>query len=117
MLKDTLKAGVEGLRSEHFNKLTPSEAERLVIMAEECAEVIQVIGKIQRHGYESYNPTLPPSERETNRQALAREIGHFEMILCEMYNLRDVDPIAINDSARKKRATIGRWLHHNDIKP
>lgn len=40
----------------HFNKLTPAEAERLAMLAEECAEVIHVVGKILRHGYESvYN--------------------------------------------------------------
>ncbi len=97
----------------HFNKLTPAEAERLDVLAEECAEIIQVVAKIKRHGYESANPLIADSE--TNRQALAREIGHFEMMLCEMYNLRDVDPIAINDSAVKKRATINRWLHHNHV--
>ncbi len=104
------------MEAAHFNKLTPEESERLAVLAEEAAEVIQVIGKIQRHGYESHNPLLPPSERETNRQALARELGHFEMVLCEMYNRRDVDPIAINTSAVSKRRSINRWLHHNEFK-
>ena len=35
---------------DHFNNLTPGEAERLAILAEECGEVIQIIGKILRHG-------------------------------------------------------------------
>jgi hypothetical protein len=29
----------------HFNGLTPAQAERLAMLAEEAAEVIQVIGK------------------------------------------------------------------------
>jgi hypothetical protein len=38
-----------------FNQLTDAEAERLALLAEECGEVVQVIGKILRHGYESYD--------------------------------------------------------------
>ena len=43
------------MATEHFNKLTEAEQERLVILAEECAEVIQVVAKIQRHGFNSDN--------------------------------------------------------------
>ena len=42
--------------AEHFNRLSPAEDERLTVLAEECSEVIQAICKIQRHGYESFNP-------------------------------------------------------------
>ncbi len=41
---------------DHFNRLTPAEAERLAMLAEEAAEVIQIVGKILRHGYASYHP-------------------------------------------------------------
>lgn len=43
--------------SEHFNGLAPAEAERLAMLAEECAEVIQIVGKILRHGYNSCHPS------------------------------------------------------------
>ena len=36
--------------TEHFNGLTPAEDERLAMLAEECAEVIKIVSKIQRHG-------------------------------------------------------------------
>ena len=55
----------------HFNNLTPAEAERLAMLAEECGEVIQVVGKILRHGYESYHPE---NTSETNRDLLANEV-------------------------------------------
>lgn len=55
----------------HFNKLTPAEAERLAMLAEECGEVIQVIGKILRHGYDSFHPADPSV---TNRDLLGREL-------------------------------------------
>lgn len=57
---------------EHFNKLTPAEAERLAWLAEECSEVIKAISKIQRHGYESFDPTDP--NHMGNRHDLAREM-------------------------------------------
>lgn len=56
---------------EHFNGLTPAQAERLAMLAEECGEVIQVIGKILRHGYDSYHPDRP---HITNRELLQREL-------------------------------------------
>lgn len=56
--------------SEHFNQLTPAQAERLAILAEECGEVIQIIGKILRHGLESCHPVTG----EVNRTALVREL-------------------------------------------
>ena len=33
--------------------MTEAEKERLVILAEECAEVIQAVSKVLRHGWES----------------------------------------------------------------
>lgn len=57
--------------TDHFNKLSPAQAERLAMLAEECGEVIQVIGKILRHGYDSYHPADPTV---TNRVLLGREL-------------------------------------------
>lgn len=56
--------------SEHYNELTPAQAERLAILAEECAEVIQIIGKILRHGLDSFHPATGV----VNRTALMHEI-------------------------------------------
>lgn len=66
---------------EHFNKLTPAEAERLAMLAEECGEVIQIVGKILRHGYDSYHPVNP---RLTNRDLLANELRDVNAILQAM---------------------------------
>jgi len=54
----------------HFNGLTPAEAERLAMLAEECGEVIQAVGKILRHGYESKHPDTGV----TNRDHLTKEM-------------------------------------------
>ena len=65
----------------HFNKLTPAEAERLAMLAEECAEVIQIVGKILRHGYDSYHPVNP---RVSNRDLLAKELRDVNAVLMAM---------------------------------
>ena len=59
---------------EHFNQLSPAEAERLAMLAEEAGEVIQIVGKILRHGFESYHPDNPGN---TNRDLLADEVCDF----------------------------------------
>lgn len=38
---------------EHFNQLSPAEAERLALLSEELGEAQQAIGKILRHGQPS----------------------------------------------------------------
>lgn len=56
----------------HFNGLTPKEDEALSLMAEECAEVIQIVEKIKRHGLQSiYKET-------SNRALLERELADVE---------------------------------------
>lgn len=58
---------------EHFNQLTPAQAELLALLAEECGECVQAIGKILRHGYGSSNPLLASGPR--NIDALAKAMG------------------------------------------
>lgn len=57
--------------AEHFNGLRPDEAERLAMLAEEAGEIVQAVGKILRHGYESRHPANPIF---TNREALCMEV-------------------------------------------
>lgn len=80
--------------SEHFNKLAPDETERLAMLAEECGEVIQIVGKILRHGYDSYHPANP---RLSNRDLLAKELRDVNAVLMAMgrdelsgYSVQDV---------------------------
>lgn len=58
-------------RRTHFNGLSAAEAEALALLAEECGEVVQAIGKILRHGLWSEHPEsgIP------NYNTLQREIG------------------------------------------
>lgn len=94
---------------EHFNKLTPAEAERLSILAEECAEVIQVVGKIQRHGFESGHPNGGPS----NRALLEKELGDVRFAMDFMREGGDVDLDHIDQAMSEKALNIQQYLHHN----
>lgn len=97
---------------EHFNGLTPAEAERLSLLAEECAEVVQAVTKILRHGYQSYDPTACISERMTNQQALGKEMGHVLAAMQMLENAKDVHWIDVERGKDNKLATVDRWLHH-----
>jgi hypothetical protein len=104
--------------TSHFNHLTEAEAERLSLLAEECAEVIQAVTKIQRHGYESYNPDLPDLPTSpTNRDDLAREIGHVYHATQRMLDARDFSGAAVDLSRRQKAAKIAQYLHHQEAAP
>lgn len=96
----------------HANGLTPAEAERLAILIEECGEIIQAASKVLRHGYESYNPTVAPELRDTNRQSLMREIGDLDAICGRMVNEGDIDRQEIVKASTRKMLTLKRWTHH-----
>lgn len=103
--------------SDFSNNLTPAQAERLAILAEECAEVIQIVGKILRHGYESYNPMVPESHRRPNSDLLRKELGDVVWAIGKLDTACDID-FYIPDSAdmqmwkRRKENTAAPFLHH-----
>lgn len=94
----------------HFNGLTPAEAERLAMLTEECAEVIQIIGKILRHGYESYHPEDPQT---TNRMRLMDELNDINGVLFGMCTQED---LSVHDFSSAKAAAAWekklKWSHH-----
>lgn len=97
------------MKTQHFNGLSPAEAERLSLLMEEMGEAILAIGKIQRHGYESRHPGGGP----TNREMLEREIGHIALAKDLMMRDGDISGVAVAESKMEKFNTIDRWLHHN----
>lgn len=75
--------------TEHFNRLTPAEAERLAMLAEEAGEIVQMVGKILRHGYSSYHPKDP--NQKPNRELLRREIIDLLAVVRLMGENGDID--------------------------
>lgn len=92
------------------NELTDAEVERLAILSEELGEAQQCIGKILRHGYESYNPVVDTGQ--TNRRELERELGDIVYAITLLSGNRDVSRAAIERRSDEKREKITRWLHH-----
>jgi hypothetical protein len=100
------------MKTKPFNQLTPAEAERLAILAEECAEVIQVVGKILRHGYASFHPD--DATNTTNRELLERELGDVEAISGLMVHRGDIEASEVHTCSLQKLARLesGKYLHH-----
>ncbi len=93
-----------------FNGLSLAEAERLAILAEECGEVIQVVGKVLRHGW---NPTDHTTGiTYDNRADLETEMGHVRNIERLMIARQDVIHAALVQAAQTKRAKWSVYLHH-----
>ena len=92
---------------ESFNKLAPSEVERLAVLNEECGEVIQAISKILRHGYES---KWPREVGLTNRFKLEREIGHVLNALLLIQ--QDLNIGHVLDALADKKRDIIPFLHY-----
>jgi hypothetical protein len=101
---------VDVLVSQHFNQLSPAQAERLALLLEELGEAQQAIGKILRHGYESTHPNRPSGP--TNRQALVREIGDVQLALELMLNAGDFEEDDIENRVMEKMTAVHSYLHH-----
>lgn len=103
--------------SDFTNNLTAAELERLAILAEEMGEALQIIGKIVRHGYESYNPLLVQNQMDgvpklTNREMLEKELGDVSAAINLMNLGGDIDRDAIQGHSIAKMKGINKWLHH-----
>lgn len=96
--------------TEHANNLTEAEAERLAILAEECAEVIQQVCKIQRHGFN--NDWLKQRLMPSNRDRLEEEVGHLKNAINVMLEAGDMSYSCIGAALEAKQGTIAPYLHH-----
>jgi len=96
--------------TDHFNGLTPAQAERLAMLIEECGEVIQIAGKILRHGYDSYHPDRP---HMTNRWLLQMELTDLFAVQNQIYAQDRVFlPSSLSvDAAWAKKL---RYAHHQE---
>ncbi len=97
---------------EKFNtELDDAQRERLALLSEECGEVVQVIGKILRHGYESSSPYTDT----TNRSLLEKELGDVQFVIELMLSRRDLDQWSIREHVANKARKIDNYLHFNTV--
>lgn len=99
------------------------------MLAEECAEVVQVVGKILRHGYQSYHPNdltpvaaggetelVPKMGAKDNRRLLSDELTDLEAVVEMMFETGDLSHprtgSAISEAISKKL----RYAHHQQPK-
>lgn len=99
--------------SEHFNRLTPAAAEALALLAEECGEVIQMIGKSLRHGLHSCHP----GGGESNRVMLGQEIGDVIAAVEILISLDAIARAEVDQAVESKLLRVQRYLHHANTAP
>lgn len=97
--------------SENFNGLTPAETERLAMLAEEAGEIIQMVGKIIRHGYESYHPD--DKDQITNRVLLRGEINDLIGVVHGMVGSNDLSPLTFYDAETAWQRKL-KYSHHQN---
>jgi hypothetical protein len=93
-----------------FNKLTPAQDERIALLTEELGEALQSVGKILRHGYESYDPTI--TNGVSNRTSLTRELGDIQAAINMMIDAGDIKSGLIDSFCDKKLVKVQKYLHH-----
>ena len=97
-------------KAEFSNELSDAQLERLAILAEEMGEALQCVGKVIRHGYESYNPVI--NTGRTNRRELERELGNVYVAILMLTDAKDINLAGVLMDAKDKKLSIQRWLHH-----
>lgn len=110
------------MSKQHFNELTPAEAERLAVLIEEAAEVQAIACKILRHGYRSFNPYLIVNQRQhgpklTNREMLEKEIGDLQSAIKRLTSASDLIQERIHYHTLRKDDTGGQYMHHQPDTP
>lgn len=98
----------------HFNKLSPAEAERLALLLEELGETSQAIGKILRHGYESRHPFVEYGHGPTNRERLEKEIADVYVAIRMMFDSGDIRQLACAVHEERKTESVKKYLHHQE---
>jgi hypothetical protein len=93
---------------DHFNKLTPAEAELLAMLIEECSEVIKAGTKILRHGYDSYDPT--DKNHRGNEYDLFMECG--DVLGMMRVVIGDMNMATIIENRAQEKMNKKLYTHH-----
>lgn len=98
---------------DHFNRLDPEVAELLAILAEECGEVTQRVGKVLRHGIDNHSPY----NGDSNRSSLEDELTDVLTLVELLSRAGVIDRDRIHGSIPGKLERLGRpgILHHSSM--
>lgn len=95
----------------HFNGLPPAQAEALALLAEECGELQQVIGKILRHGLWAEHPDT----HIPNQHSLMREVGDVMAAFRIAEVQRLIEWGYVIGARDRKLLKVPRYLHHAKV--
>lgn len=98
--------------NKSINDLTPEMIEGLAILAEECGEVVQMIGKILRHGLMNAHPD---GVTGINKDRLESELGDILAAITLLHGLNVLDLPKISGLTLLKLKNIQKHLHHIQI--
>lgn len=101
------------LSDSEWRELEAAKHEALVVLAEECAEVVKAVTKLLRHGSQACDPTAP--QRGTNLDMLRKELGDVigAIRLCETQGISlGWHDKTINNRAAEKLRRMRPYLHH-----
>jgi hypothetical protein len=90
--------------------LSGAEIERIAMLMEEAAEVVQICGKILRFGWESCSPF--DDKCRPNRGLLERELGSVRAVVDLMANCGDVRRRELASWRDSKRRQMPQWTKH-----
>lgn len=89
------------------NYLTQSDVEALAVLTEEMGESLRIVGKIERHGFDS-------EYREngmSNTELLEYEIGHVLAAIDILVERGLIDRARLVESRGRKLVKVQGWLH------
>lgn len=84
--------------------------ERLTLLTEECAEVIQACTKIQRFGLEEN-----PETGEAKIAQLEKEVGQLNLALNMLFAAGDIDRYEVLRNYTLKYTSINEFLNFNEV--
>jgi hypothetical protein len=93
--------------TQHFNRLDEAAAERVAMLMEEAGEVVQICGKILRHGLYSRHPATD----EANRTLLMTEITDFFTVAHAMAG-REIPRLPKQEEISAAWQNKLRYAHH-----
>jgi hypothetical protein len=80
--------------------------ETLIILQEECAEVIQASSKIFRFGFDSCYPT---EDSPTTRECLTMELGQLLCMVALLVDQKVVDENELMNYMELKKKKLEKW--------
>ncbi len=80
--------------------------ETLIILQEECAEVIQATSKIFRFGFDSCYPT---EDSATTKECLTMELGQLMCMVGLLIEQKVVDETELMEYAELKKKKLEKW--------